>query len=102
MPPNFWGARLTTISPVIQQVKITPIAVQLPQQPELHQEVTAFPVKNVAFQQAILSHVVFNVDKNGPVITDAAVPFFSERSTQLKSGTFLNFASRRPYKIAFC
>ena len=101
MPPNFWGARLTTISPVIQQVKITPIAVQLPQQPELHQEVTAFPVKNVAFQQAILSHVVFNVDKNGPVITDAAVPFFSDRFDTTKKWYFPEFRFQAPLQNSF-
>jgi hypothetical protein len=101
MPPNFWGARLTTISPVIQQVKVTPIAVQLPQQADLHQEVTAFPVKNVAFQQAILTHVFFNVGRNGPVFTGDAVTFYNDRFDTNKKWFFPQFSLKTPLQNSF-
>ncbi len=101
MPPNFWGAKSTTISPVIQQIKVTPIAAQLPQQADLHQAATAVPVKNVAFQQAFLSHVVFNVDKNGPVFTDAAVPFYNDRFDTTKKWYFPEFRFQAPLQNSF-
>jgi len=101
MATNFWGARFPTISPVIQQVKVGPIAVQLPGQMQPQQEATAAPVKNVAFQQAILSHVFFNVGRNGPVFTGDTMAFYDDRFDANKKWYFPRFSLQTPLQNSF-
>lgn len=96
MATNFWGARFPTISPVIQQVKVGPIAVQLPGQTQ-----PAAPVKDVAFQQAILSHVFFNVGRNGPVFSGDTVAFYSDRFDTNKKWYFPRFSLQTPLQNSF-
>src|SRR5215472_5327010 len=101
MATNFWGARFPTISPVIQQIKVGPSAVQLPAQTQPNQGVTAIPVKNVAFQQAILSHALFNVGRNGPVLTGDTVAFYDDRFDANKKWYFPRFSLQTPLQNSF-
>jgi hypothetical protein len=97
MPPNFLGARLT-FSPAIQQIKVAPIAAQ---QVDVHQQVAAVPVKDVVFQQAILSHVFFNVGRNGPVFTGADGAFYNDRFDSNKKWYFPQFSLQIPLQDSF-
>jgi hypothetical protein len=100
MATNFWAGRLTTTPSIIQQVRISATAVQPAGEAEFHPPATTL-LKDVAFHQAILSHVVFSVDKNGPVITDAAVVFYNDRFDPSKRWYFPEFRFQAPLQNSF-
>ena len=79
MPPGFYAAGLTSTAPAIQQVRVSTIALQPPSGAAQDHAITAVPIKDLVFQQAISSHVFFNINKNGPVITADAVAFYNDR-----------------------
>jgi hypothetical protein len=95
MPPNFFGGRVM-FSPAIQQIKIAPIAAQPPPQ-----GVPGAPVKAVAFQPALLSHVFLNVGKNGPVFTGDTAVFYDDRFDSNKKWYFPHFSLQTPLQNSF-
>jgi hypothetical protein len=101
MATRFSPASFLRVPAAIQQVKISTTAVQPVGETEFHQAATTLPLKDVAFHQAILSHVVFNVDKNGPVITDAAVPFYNDRFDTNKKWYLPEFRFQAPLQNSF-
>jgi len=101
MATRFSPASFLRVPAASQEVKISTSAAQPAGETQLHPAATTLPLKDVAFHQAILSHVVFNVDKNGPVITDAAVPFYNDRFDTNKKWYFPEFRFQGPLQNSF-
>ena len=99
MPAGFYASKLTGISPVTQQVTINTLARQPTAQ-------TASPpstalVKELAFNQAFVSHAFFNLDKNGPVLSGGAVPSYNDRFDPTKKWFFPEFNFQTPLQNSF-
>src|SRR6516162_9927811 len=79
MPPVFYAAT-SSIRPLsVQQVRVSTIAEQPSSETVLSKAVTTIPVKDVTFHQAIVSQAVFNLNKDGPVVSPGAVAFYNDR-----------------------
>jgi hypothetical protein len=98
---GFYAARLTTSSPVTQQVRVSSIAVQPPGETAFQKGVTTASVKDLAFQQAIVSHVVFNLNKSGPVVTTDGVAFYNDRFDPNKKWYFPEFRFQASLQNSF-
>src|SRR5436190_2801079 len=86
---------------VTQQVKINLPASQGVTEAGSHDVQTGIPGKEISFNQAILSHVFFNVGRNGPVFTGDAAVFYNDRFDANKKWYFPKFSLQPPLQNSF-
>jgi len=91
-----------SIKPAIQTVKITSIPLQPmvnkvdPPQPKI-----IAPIKAIVFQNVFLSKALFNINKNGPVITKDEDAFYKDRFDSNKKWYFPEFKLQQPLQNSF-
>jgi hypothetical protein len=101
MPPVFYAATSSIRPLAVQQVRVSTIAEQPSSETVLSKAVTTIPVKDVTFHQAIVSQAVFNLNKDGPVVSPGAVAFYNDRFDTNKKWYLPEFRFPPPLQNCF-